>query len=312
LIKLGRNYQLFVETKDQKTRVSNLLTITLPFTIEFDLTRNNMSSANLGKVRIYNLSAYNRSLLQFNQNDNDEFRSFVLYAGYGKNMPIIFTGNIQAASSVREGQTYITEITCYDGGFGIVNGDINISFVERTPYKTVIATLIESLPKITVGAIGGFDGFLTRGWSAEGSALALLFELTGGAFFIDKQKGYALKNNEYVARAGGKPIINAATGLLNTPSLEQTNAKFEMIFEPQLEVGSVVSVRTHTASLYTAPALPGKKLPKGIDPALDRDYIIQSVHHRGIISAAVSGDAITTAEFNYYKQLTPVLPVVGR
>lgn len=311
MIKLGRNYRLYIEKHD-----GSLLEIGLPFTVEFDFTRNSLVSMNVGRVRIYNLGPVNRKEIQFNANavDKESYRSFVFYAGYGNNLPVIFTGNIQEAHSVREGSNYITEIECYDGGFGAMTGDINIPFAAQTPYKSVIATLIESLPKITVGAIGGFDGFLTKGWSACGNALAILFELTGGAFFIDKEKGYALKTNEYVARPGSKPIINAASGLLNTPSLEQTRARFEMLFEPQLEVGSVVTVQTQTSSRFEIPAppKPGDLTSKnGPDPSKDNDYIIQSVQHRGIISTAVSGSVITTAEFDYYKQLVPVYPSVG-
>lgn len=314
MMKLGRNYQLFVEDVNGK-----LVTITLPFTIEFDLTRNSLNSANIGKIRIFNLGPETRKGLQFNSYDASDqvYRSFVLYAGYGDNLPVIFTGNVQVASSTREGQTYVTEIECYDGGFAVANGDVNITFAPGEPYKSVIARLIESLPQITVGAIGAFDGFLTRGWSAQGNAIAILYELTGGAFFIDKGKGYALKTGEYVARPGSKPVINAATGLLNTPTVEATRARFEMIFEPQLDVGSAVSVETSTSSLFSAPSpiaaatalISGSGGTSGA--GLDRDYIIQSVQHRGIISPAVSGTCITTAEFDYYKKIVPVAPLFG-
>jgi len=307
MIKLGRNYQLFIEDVNGK-----LVTITLPFTIEFDLTRNSLNSANLGKVRIYNLGPETRKALQFNAYDTSDqkYRSFVLYAGYGNNLPIVFTGNVQVASSTREGQTYVTEIECYDGGFAVANGDVNITFAPGEPYVSVIARLIKSLPNITIGAIGAFDGFLTRGWSAQGSALAILYELTGGAFFIDKGKGYALKTSEYVARPGSMTVINAATGLLNTPTIEATRARFEMIFEPQLDVGALVSVETSTSSVFSPSAT---SLLKGgkTDPGLDRQYKIQSVQHRGIISPAVSGTVITTAEFDYYKKLVPVAPLFG-
>lgn len=312
MMKLGRNYKLYIEDVD-----GNLVTIGLPFTIEFDLTRNSLNSSNVGKVRIFNLGPKLRKALQFNAYDTSDqkYRSFVLYAGYGENLPIIFTGNVQVASSTREAQTYVTEIECYDGGFAVANGDVNITFAPGEPYKSVIARLIESLPKITIGAIGAFDGFLTRGWSAQGNALAILYDLTGGAFFIDKGKGYALKTSEYVARPGSKPVINYASGLLNTPTVEATRARFEMIFEPQLDVGSIVSVETTSSSLFTAPTIAAAQaLISGVKvdaKSLEREYKIQSVQHRGTISPAVSGTCITTAEFDYYKKLVPVAPLFG-
>src|ERR1017187_1050595 len=96
--KFGRNYILTVETQN-----NDLLIIQPPFTVEFDITRNTLTSANVCSIRIYNLSQNNRNKIRFNIMDTGDFRSVQLQAGYGTNLPIIFSGNITQAWSVREG-----------------------------------------------------------------------------------------------------------------------------------------------------------------------------------------------------------------
>lgn len=290
MIKFGRNYELKVETLSGST-----LTIGLPFTCEFDITRNTLSSANVCQVRLYNLSELNRNQIYFNAFNQSKFRSIILKAGYGDTLTTVFTGNISQAWSVREGVNFITQIECYDGGFAFVNGNVDIAFPAGTPLTTVIATLMAQLPNISIGAIGNFTGVLNRGNTYSGNPAQLLFELTGGAFFVDNGKAYALQSDEFVPQLGAaaqsQPIVvvNDQTGLLNTPVLEQTIVRFEMLFEPSLNIGRLVSLQSTT-----------NKNLNGI-------YKITSVKHRGIISSVVSGNLITIGEFINSKENVPVL-----
>lgn len=284
LVKFGRNYRVTVNTPS-----GDQIVIQPPFTMEMDITRNALSSANVCQVRLYNLAQDSRELIRFNASDNTQFNQIILEAGYGDNLYTIFNGNVSRAWSVREGVNFITQIECYDGGFGYVNGTVNLSFPAGTPIKTVILTLMQYLPNVEVGGVGNFDGVLQRANTYSGNPAQLLFDLTGGAFFVDAAKAYVFKDNEYNA-VQPVIIIDAATGLLNTPVREQTIANFEMLFEPTMNVGSLASVLSLT------------------NPELNGVYKITSIKHRGIISQVVSGTLITVAQFLYMK--TPV-PVVG-
>lgn len=290
MMKFGRNYELKVETISGDT-----LTIALPFTVEIDITRNTLSSANVCQIRLYNLSELNRNQIFFNAFNQSKFRSILLKAGYGTNLSTIFTGNISQAWSVREGVNFITQIECYDGGFAFVNGNVDIAFPAGTPLQTVITTIMNQLPGVSVGAVGNFAGFLNRGNTYSGNPAQLLFEITGGAFYIDNGKAYALQSDEYIPQVGGtaqgQPIIvvNDDTGLLGTPVLEQTIIRFDMLFEPGLNVGRLVSLLSTT------------------NPNLNGIYKVTSVKHRGVISGTVSGTMITTGEFINSKENIPVL-----
>lgn len=280
--KFGRNYELRVQTE-----IGTTLTIKLPFTVEFDITRNTLTSANVCQIRIYNLSQKNRNLLRYNASNYGQFRRVSLKAGYGTNLADIFVGNVSQAWSVREGTNFITQIESYDGGFAFNNGQASMQFPAGTPQQTIITSLAATLPETKVGAIGNYPGAITRGNSYSGNTTSILTELTGGGFFIDNGKANALGTDEYILGAGTL-LINAKSGLLGTPVLEQSIARFDMLFEPSLNVGRRI------------------KLESLSDVNFDGYYKVTAVKHRGMISESVAGSVITTGEFYFSKLLTGV------
>lgn len=285
--KFGRNYLLQVQLKD-----GSYVPITLPFTIEFDIVRHSLQSTNLAKIRIYNLGPDLRNQIRKNVIDFDFVnRGIILNAGYGTNLATIFKGTVGTAWSIREGNNFITQIESFDGGFDITNGFVNKQYVSGTPYVDIIADLARSFPKSTIGAIGNYPGKLTRGNSYTGNTAFLLNELTGGGFFIDNEKVYALGANEFIATAGVPLTINSKSGLLGTPMLEETTVHFDIIFEPSFNVGTSVILDSITADNF------------------NRLYKLTRVKHRGMISSAVCGEVITTAEFFYSRKLAEVQPI---
>jgi hypothetical protein len=279
--KFGRNYELYIQTQ-----AGDVLVVKLPFTIEFDITRNTLTSANVCQIRIYNLSLINRNQIRFNVSNYGQFRSVLLRAGYGTNLATIFSGNISQAWSVREGVNFITQIECYDGGFAFVNGVTNQQFPAGVPQETVIRSLASSLPNVKMGAIGSYPGVLSRGNTYSGNTANILSELTGGGFFVDNGKANALGTNEYIADVGSIGIINSKSGLLGTPVLEQTIVRFDMLFEPSLNAGQKIFLDSLTESNFNG------------------QYKVTAVKHRGMISGSVAGSVITTGEFFYTKLLT--------
>jgi hypothetical protein len=270
--KFGRNYILNIQTINDTT-----LTIQLPFTVQFDITRNVLTSANVAQFRIYNLNANNRAQIRKNINDFGDNRVVQILAGYGNNLSLMFEGNITQAWSAREGVDFITQIECFDGGFAFSNSMSNTTFPAQTEMTTVAETLIGDLSSSGVkpGIIGSFPGQLSRGNAYSGNTCQLLQQITGGRFYIDNGKAYALSDNECIA--GPVTTINAASGLLNTPIREQTIITFDMLFEPKMIVGQQITLDSVTA-----------------DSNINGEYKVISLKHRGMISDAVCGDAITT------------------
>lgn len=268
MVKLGRNYKLVVERID-----GNTVTIQLPFTCEFDVHRNSLSSANVASFRIYNLSPENRNSIRKDQYDFGDIRKVSFFAGYGDKLSLAFTGNISQAWSVREGVDFITQIESYDGGFAYVNAITNNAYPENTQQSSIIDNVAASLPGVTVGAIGNYEGQIRRGNSYSGPSVDVLTELTGGGFFIDNGKVFCLKDQECLD--GDIPVINAATGLLGTPVKETTFINLELLFEPSLKVAQLIRLESTTAEFFNG------------------DHKILSLKHRGVISEVVSGQAVT-------------------
>lgn len=283
--KFGRSYTLEVQTQN-----GNLLTVKLPFTIEFDIIRNTLTSANVCQIRVYNLSALNRNQIRFNISNLGDYRLVRLSAGYGDRQVKIFEGNVSQAWSVREGVNFITQIECYDGGFAFNNGTTNKQYGAGTPLKSVLTDIATDLPKVSLGAVGSFDGVLSRSNSYSGNTMSILSELSGGAAFVDGSKIYILKSDEFIGDQAPL-IINSQSGLLGTPVLEQTIVRFDMLFEPSLNVGRKITLTSLTEGNFNG------------------DYKVIGVKHRGMISESVAGVVTTTGEFFYNQLLTGVTPL---
>lgn len=269
--KLGRNYRLTVQANDGST-----LEIKPPFSLQFDIIRNVLSSANTCTFQIFNLSPNHRKLLQKNSNDFGNIRALYFQAGYGDDLSLCFSGNISQGYSVRQGTDYITSLEAFDGGFAFINSRTNLQIPAGTPRTNMVKSLVQQLPGVTLGAVGAqIQGTLPRSNSFKGSTTGILDELAGGSFFIDNGKAYILSDNECLAPAGVQ-TITAATGLLNTPIREQTKMSVEMVFEPKLRIAQLISLESR-------------------ETYLNGRYKVVSLHHHGMISESVAGDAITEA-----------------
>lgn len=269
--KFDRNYILLIQKKDGTT-----LRVTRPFTVEFDIHRNSLSSANVGQIRIYNLNPNNRNQIRKDQFDFGDQRTIQFFAGYGKNLSLAFSGSITQAWSVREGNNMITQIESFDGGFAFVNAITGEQFVKGTPQTSVIDALVQNLNGfgVTTGAVGNYSGSTTRGNSYNGNTTDLLNQITGGGFFIDNGKAHCLNDTECLE--GSIPLINAQSGLLGTPIKEQTYINFDMLFEPSLRVAQLIQLESQTAEHFNG------------------THKVLSIKHRGMISEAVCGSAITS------------------
>ncbi len=287
MIKFNRQYLLTITF----TNGSPPLIVQLPITMEFDITRSCLGSLNVCQIRLRNLSQNVRNQLLFNITDSKLFYGVTLQAGYGPtntsysaNLPIVFSGNITQAWSVREGTDFITTLECFDGGYAVNNGVTSLpvpsSSANPTTKQSVIETLAASLPTPTgapfpVGVIGSFPGTLPKGVAYNGNTYDILQDLTNRSFFIDNGVANALSEGQCFN--GALPIIDDSAGLLGTPVREHTIITFDMIFEPRLQIGQLIQFSSTTGPTN-----------------FNTQYITQSIKHRGTISGAVSGDATTS------------------
>lgn len=268
--KLGRNYRLFVDAANGER-----LEIAPPFSVEFEINRNTLASSSTANFRIYNLREETRNAIAYNVIDFTSPRKIELWAGYGDDRPLIFRGTLSYCWSAREGVNFITTIEAYDSGFELLTSSVSQSYRAGTLTSSVIEDMINTMaPGVPVGAIGSFNTPLTKGIALKGNTGDLLNEFTGGAFFCDLGKAYVLKDQECIR--GSIALIESDTGLLGTPIRERTIINFDMLFEPRLLIGQLLRLNSST----------GKNL--------NGDYKVVSLKHRGMISDAVCGSAVTS------------------
>lgn len=276
--KFLRNYSLSIQTNPQTNALDEIINVTPPFTLEFDVTRNTLSSANIASFRIYNLNEDTRNKIRKDQFDSDIFQKIVLQAGYGPGpqWPVIFTGNINQAWSVREGNNFITQIESYDGGFAFANAKFSTAFPQNTAQFDILTNMVAGLNQFQVqkGVIGSYNGSISRGNSYSGNTCDILREISGNGFYVDNGKANILAENECFN--GILQTIDAQSGLLGTPVREQTLLTFDMLFEPRLLAGQIILLDSQTAKNF------------------NQYYKVVSIKHRGMISDAVCGDAITS------------------
>ena len=269
--KFGRNYSIEIGTLDGKS-----LTFKLPVTIEFDINRNSMQSLNTSEFTLYNLSPEHRRLLQKNQFNFASKRYITFVAGYAGNISVAYTGEVLECNSYRQGVDYLTNISCQDAVAGIFDGSVQETFPAGLTRKKAIEKLAKSMPGVKLGAIGdGYDGVLNRGISMDGKAYTILQQLSDGTTFIDNGKVNILRPEEYIEIDGPDTVIDASYGLLETPVREGTYLNLLMVFEPRLIVGQKVTLKSSTETW------------------MNGDFRLISLHHSGMISDSVCGDAKT-------------------
>ncbi len=269
-VKFQRNYELLIQASDGTTII-----VRPPFTMEFDINRNILSSANTSSIRVLNLSKSKRDVIRKNVNDFNDLRLISLRAGYGEDLPVAFTGNVNQAWSFRENVDFVSQMECYDGGFDFVNAHTSRTVAAGTPRKDIPSLLVQDFKTVQLGAIGGsLQGKIFRGQPLKGNTMSLLRQMTGGSFFVDNGRLNILADNEYIATSS-IPVINAASGLLGSPIWQDSIIHFSMELETNLIAGQVVDLDSET------------------EPSLNGRYKVISLHHKGVISEAIGGSAVT-------------------
>lgn len=274
--KFGRTYILQINPASQGQVAGDQVVIRDPFTIEFDIRREELSTASTGRIRVYNLSEPTRRQIYKDPFDTTMYRQVILRAGYGEGAPVIFKGNLMLAASVRnEGSTeVVTEMVVYDGGYDYSNSYIDgLSLAEDFSRKDAIRVLAGRLEYVHLGSVSEFPEVYPRGKSFMGYTMDLIRKETGGNCFVDGEVLHCLKANDCIS--GGIPLITSETGLLGSPRRYQHLVVCEMLFEPRLVIGQMV------------------QLESGVNRDFNRRYKVVGVEHYGIISGSVGGKCKT-------------------
>lgn len=248
-----------------------------PLTVEFNIVRNTFASANTATFNIYNLAPSTRSnSLFFQDRFNTSANKFVTFkAGYNGNMIVCFKGRIQECYSRRQGVETITSMQCLD--LGIPTDYVNVTYQAGTTKKEAHDNIIQNFTHLEKGYTGSLEGVYLTPVTLEGKPLDVLNEISEGCTFIDNNKINTMQPNECLDM--GVPILNADTGLLNTPQRSGSEIIAEGIFNPNATVGQLIEVQSKTASEFCG------------------TFQLTGLTHSGIISGAVAGKRTTKYNF---------------
>lgn len=293
-MKFQRVYRLSVQVSE-----TEFVAIEYPLTLMLDISRGVLRSANHGRFQIYNLNPSTRTQIYHDRYDIETYRAIVLQAGYESQspLPIIFKGNIQAASSYRQGVNWVTEIEALDGGFGIINGQVSQTVPAGWTLPAIIQTLLKSIPHVAIGAVGSFTEQNSRGITLMGNSWDLASSMASGqntTAFIDNEMASFLSDDEYILDNGGVTLIESDTGLLATPRRYDARIDVQIIFEPRLQIGQLVQLNSaELANLQQAVGgVPGNLKYLAVN---NGQYKIMGIQHQGTISGAVGDRVVTTA-----------------
>lgn len=282
--KFNRIYSLKVEVVADTApapllRTSNNIEITLPNTLEFTISRRNLSSAQTATFRVYNLAEEVRNAVQKDIFQFTQFRAIQFRAGYQPDgerfLPLVFNGTVSRAYSFRVDKDWITEIEAFDGGWQMANGNnVALTLSPGISAAEILNQLSRQLPRISgVPIIGNFPTTNKRGEVLFGNIWNLILEKSNGLATIDNGQVKALNYNEVFQ--GVLPVLSQDNGLLGSPKRTTSTLEFDMIFEPRLSVGQIIELRSVSNRQF------------------NRLWKVLGFDHVGTISAAVSGDCLT-------------------
>jgi hypothetical protein len=293
-MKFGRDYVLTVgvgpfgppvQTGGATGGVSyatNQVEIKPPLTLEFDIRREFMASAQTATLRIKNLKEKTRDIIYKDRFSTTLYAPIKLQAGYeGSPLSTIFEGSIWFASSYRyDRRNIVTEIESFDGGFAYGNSFTSICLPPSHSFRDALTRLNGDLVGVyatpIIGTVPATLG--PRSTVLVGPTFNLLTKLLPAsvAATIDNNQLKVLADTDVIQFGPDVFEISVDSGLLDPPVREGAMLNCRMLFEPRIQLGQVVRLRSVVNSIFNG------------------NFQVRGVSHYGIISDSEGGPAYTT------------------
>lgn len=210
-----RDYRLTVGIGNQA------VVIEPPITVSFKALET-VDKKSLGKlsVSINGLKPSTRLQL-LKSEDEEKYIPVRLEVGYDGKLRQVFQGSVKSGAVKREGAIHIVSLECEDGGHDYIN-----SFTSRTVRgkDQVVDSVLQDMPNTKKGSVTKQQA-LIRPKVLVGSSSKILTDTLAPdeSFFIKDERVHILKENEVTS--GNIPVVNARSGLLNTPQATKISAQ---------------------------------------------------------------------------------------
>ena len=280
--KFGRKFSLAIQTNDTLVESEmEFIEIADPFTIQFNINRDIMSSLNTMQMNVFNLSEKTRTQL-FKDRFSSKYRRIIFRAGYNR-LSICFQGNVFSCFSERKGSDIVTVIDARDGGHSNRIDQVSKTYNKGTSKKELLNDLVDSMKTLSKGTISVDDVTKQRATIADGGSLQLIKKEVDGVF-IDLERVNVLKDNEVIK--GFVPLLTSETGLLGTPKRQDSYLTIDSLFEPQINIGQAIEIESTVQKEFNG------------------QYKVIGVKHSGTISESISGSVKTTFSLLMPDQIT--------
>ena len=253
------------------------VTINNPLTLNFDVQRNQLRSANVANLTVLNLGEDLRRRIYHDRFDTTTYRRMILKAGYSEKgnerLSVIFQGNIKQAFSVRRVTEWETHIEGYDGGDAIINSIVSRTFIAGTKMSEIMTGVVNTM-KLPINSISLYPEVNKRAFVAFGNSWDVLYTMRpiGTTTYIDNEQVNIITSNQYIPSE--QITIDSEMGILETPQRSDALITVIMLFEPRLKIGQGVDLRS-------------------IAGANNGFYKVVGIEHSGTISEAVGGKCTT-------------------
>lgn len=210
-----RDYRLTVGIGNQAVIIEP------PITVSFKALET-VDKKSLGKlsVSINGLKPSTRLQL-LKSEDEEKYIPVRLEVGYDGKLRQVFQGSVKSGAVKREGAIHIVSLECEDGGHDYIN-----AFTSRTVRgkDQVVDSVLQDMPNTKKGSVTKQQA-LIRPKVLVGSSSKILTDMLSPdeSFFIKDERVNILKANEVTS--GNIPVVNARSGLLNTPQATKISAQ---------------------------------------------------------------------------------------
>lgn len=210
-----RDYRLTVGIGNQAVIIEP------PITVSFKALET-VDKKSLGKLSVSINGLKPSTRLQLLKSEDEEMYIPVrLEVGYDGKLRQVFQGSVKSGAVKREGAIHIVSLECEDGGHDYIN-----AFTSRTVRgkDQVVDSVLQDMPNTKKGSVTKQQA-LIRPKVLVGSSSKILTDTLASdeSFFIKDERVHILKANEVTS--GNIPVVNARSGLLNTPQATKISAQ---------------------------------------------------------------------------------------
>lgn len=219
-----------IETKAGTLDFSQIdFTLSRRLALDFKVDLTDKSDPNESEVTIYNLTASHRSEIA------EEALKINVYAGYDV-LKLIGTGDVIHVENEKSETDWKTKIVFGDGHKAITQSKYSRTYRKGTLKRRIISDLIASMALVTTD-LSVLTGSTQGAVTLDGLSKDLLSDKCkdwGISWSIQQDEVILVKTKDAVI-APPRLVIQASTGLLETPSVTKTGVKIKSQLNPDLQ-----------------------------------------------------------------------------